>query len=175
MPLDNPVLDGTQFHRIVLLFVSGGDFQYILIDFPQPGRYRHQFRRPQFGWDLAGDSLYLFVDKLAGIQCRDIFLEDDRHKRKTEPRHGTDLFNIHDVAHRNLDRQRDELLHFLRSQCRRDRHDLHLVVGDIRDSIDRERQHRIDSSDQQEQCRQPHKQLLPDGKTDNSFKHIFFD
>ena len=71
----HPILNGAEFHSIVLLFVTGGYFQYVLVDFSESGGDRHHLRCSEFGWNLSGNGLYLFVDKLTGIEGRDAFLE----------------------------------------------------------------------------------------------------
>ena len=141
----NPVLNSTQLHGIVLLFISRSYFQHILINFSQTGGNRHHFRYAEIGRNLPGHGLYLFIDQLTGIQRRHAFLEYYRHYGKSKTRHRTDFLHIHNVAHGNLYRERNQLLYLLRSQSRRYRDYLHLIIGNIRYGINRQRQHRINA------------------------------
>jgi len=154
LALDDPVLDRAQLHGVVARLITGRHFQDILIDLAQSGRDGHQLGRAQLGRDLANNGLYLLVDQLAGIERRDILLEYDRHERQAEAGDRTDLLHVHDITHRDLDREGDQLLHFLRGKGGRDGNDLHLVVGDVGYRVDRQRHHRVDSPGQQENRRQ---------------------
>ena len=60
----NPILDSAQFHRIILIPISGSHIERVLIDFAQAGRHGHQFRCTQFRGDFPGHSLYLLIDEL---------------------------------------------------------------------------------------------------------------
>ncbi|CDE62390.1 putative uncharacterized protein [Parabacteroides sp. CAG:409] len=171
LALHNPILNRAQFHRVILLLISRIHLQYILINFTQTGGYRHQFRCSQFERNLTGNGLNLFVDQLASIQRGHILLENHRHQREAETRNRADFFHVHDIAHGNLDRESDQLLDLLRSKRWRNRHNLHLIVGNVGHSINGQCQHRINTSDQQENRSQCHKQFLADGETDNRCKH----
>ena len=173
LPFNDPVLDSTQLHRIVFIFITRSHFQYILVDLPQPGGYRHQLRRSQLWRDFTGHGLYLFVDQLPGIQCRYALLEYDRYERQPETGYGAYLFYIHNIAHGNFYGKSNQLFYFLRGKGRRNSHDLHLVIGYVRYRIDRKRQHCINSTDQQKQRRKPDEQLFVDRKMYNCFKHHF--
>ena len=67
LPFHDPVLNGTEFHGVVFLLITGLHAQYILINLAQAGRDRHQLRRTQFRGDFSRHGLYLLVYKLAGI------------------------------------------------------------------------------------------------------------
>ena len=80
LPFHDPVLNGTEFHGVVFLLITGLHAQYILINLAQAGRDRHQLRRTQFRGDFSRHGLYLLVYKLAGIQGRHAFLKHDRYQ-----------------------------------------------------------------------------------------------
>ena len=141
----NPVLNGTQLHGIILVLIFRGHFQYILVDFTQTGSNGHHLRHTQLRRYFSGHGLYLLIHQLTGIQRRHAFLEYYRHYGKSKTRHRTDFLHIHNVAHGNLYRERNQLLYLLRSQSRRYRDYLHLIIGNIRYGINRQRQHRINA------------------------------
>ena len=161
----NPVLYGAQFHGIILVLVGIVHPQYVLVYLSQPRRDRHKFRSAELRRYLASHGLNLFVDELACLKGRYVLLEDHRHERQPEARHGANLHDVHDVAHGNLDRHGYELLHLLRSQCRRHGHNLYLIVGNVRNCINGQSQHRIYAAQQKKQSRQCYEQLLLDRKS----------
>ena len=171
LALDNPVLDGAQLHGVVALLVARLDVERILVDFAQTRGDGHHLGGAQLGGNLSGDGLYLFVDELPGVENRHALLEDHRDDRQTEARHGANLLDVHDVAHRHLDGEGDELLDLLRSERGGDGHNLHLVVGDVRHGVDRKRHHRIDSSRQQEEGGQSDEEFFRDRKADDGLEH----
>ena len=75
LAFDNPVLDSTQFHGIILVLVLFIYFQYILVDFTQTGGYRHHLWCAQFGRYLSSYCLYLLIDELTGFQGRNTLFE----------------------------------------------------------------------------------------------------
>ena len=116
LSFNNPVLNGTQLHSIVLVFEFRIHLEGVLVNFTQSRCDRHELGNTQFGWDLARYSLYLFVYELPGIQCLYMIFKHYRNQRQTEARDRTNLHNVHDVTHGNFDREGDELFHLLRSQ-----------------------------------------------------------
>ena len=76
-----PILNGAQFHDVVLAFVFIVDTQYVLVDFAQARSDGHHFGRAQFLRYLGRDILNLFVDELAGLQRGHALLEHDRDER----------------------------------------------------------------------------------------------
>lgn len=171
LPLDDPVLDRAQLHRVVAILVAGRDVERILVDLAQTRGDGHHLGRSQLRGNLSGDGLYLLVDELPGVEDRDTLLEYDGDDREAETRDGADLHDVHDVAHRHLDREGDELLDLLRRERGRNGHDLHLVVGDVRHGIDRQGQHRVDAARQQEERGQTDEELFCDRKADYVLKH----
>ena len=155
LALDDPVLYGTQLHGVVFVLISGSHVERILVYLAQTGGYGHHLGHAELRWDLTRDSLDLFVDELPRVEYRNALLEYDRDDREPETRYGTDLLDVHDVAHGNLYGKCDELLDLLRGECRRDGYDLYLVVGNIRYGVDRKREHRVYSACKQEECREP--------------------
>ena len=171
LPSYNPVLDGTQLHGIIPVLITGSHLQHILINLSQSGGNRHQLGRTQFGRNLH--RLNLLIDQLPGVEHRNIFLKHYRHQRESETGYRPDFFHIHDITHTHLDGESNELFHFLRSQCRRYGHNLHLIVRNIRHCINGQCQHGVDASCQQQQGSQHHKHLFPDRKVNDFLKHIF--
>ena len=171
LALDDPVLNRAQLHRVIPILVTRCDIERILVYFAQPRGDGHHLRRTQFRGYFPRYGLYLFVDELPGVEDRDTFLKDDRYDRQSETRHGTNLLDVHDIAHRHLDGERDELLDFLRSQRRRDRHDLHLIVRNVGHGVHRKREHRIDTSRQQEERRKSDEEFFRDRKADYGMEH----
>ena len=146
LALHYPVLDGAQLHGVVTLLVAGGYVEGVLVDFAQTGGYGHHLGGAQLSGYLACHGLNLFADELSGLQGGYALLEDHGDQRETEAAHRANLFDIHDVAHGNLDGEGDELLHLLRGQGRGDGDYLHLVVGDVGHGIDWQCHHGIQSS-----------------------------
>ena len=152
LSLNNPVLNGTQLHSIVLVFEFRIRLESVLVNFTQSRCDRHELGNTQFGWDLARYSLYLFVYELPGIQCLYMIFKHYRNQRQTEARDRTNLHNVHDVTHGNFDREGDELFHLLRSQRGRNGYNLHLIIGDVWYGIYRQGEHSIYSANKQKEC-----------------------
>ena len=115
--------------------------------------------------------MYLLVDQLSRIENGNALLENNGDNRQSETRYGTDLLYVHNIAHRHFDGERNELFDLLWSQRRRDGDYLHLVVGDIRHSVDRKREHRIDTTGKQKKRGQSDEEFFRDRKADYSLKH----
>ena len=171
LALDDPVLDRTQFHGVIPLFVTRGNVERVLVDLAQSRGDGHHFGGSQLGRDLSGHGLDLFVDQLPCIEYGNALLEDDRNDRQSETGYGADLLDVHDVAHRHLDGEGDELFDLLGGERRRYGDDLYLVVGDIRYGVHRKSQHRIDSSCQQEERGQSDEEFFRYRKADYVLKH----
>ena len=173
LPLHDPILNRAQLHRVVLIGVGRIHLQGILINLAQTGRDRHQLGRAQLLGDVARHRLDLLVDQLPGLQRRHRLVEHHRHQREAEAAHRANLLHLHDVAHGNLDREGDQLLHLLGSQRRRDRHDLHLIIGNIGHRIYGQCPHRIQATHEEQERGQPHEELSAYREMNNLLKHFF--
>ena len=49
----NPVLNSTQLHSVVTVFIAWSYFKHILVNFTQTSSNRHQLRSTQFRWYFA--------------------------------------------------------------------------------------------------------------------------
>ena len=79
LALHHPVLNGTEFHCIIFLLISGSHFQYVLVNFSQSGSDRHHLRCSEFCGNFTCYGLYLFIYQLSCIECGYTFFENDRN------------------------------------------------------------------------------------------------
>ena len=107
LALHYPILYGAKLHGIIFVLVFFIHSEHILIYFAQTGGDRHQFGCAEFRWYFARHGLYLLIHQLSGLKRRHILLKHHCHQRKPEARHRTNLFHIHNVAHRYFHRHCD--------------------------------------------------------------------
>ena len=138
LPLHDPVLDGAQFHGIVLLFVARLNAQHVLVYFPQAGGDGHQLGLAQAHWDFILCPAKLFLYILPGVQDLHPIFEDHGHYREPEARDRTDFNDVGDVGQGQFYRIGDKLFYFLCRQKGGDGDDLDLVVGDVWHRVNRD-------------------------------------
>ena len=107
LALHYPILDSAQLHSIVFILIFFVYFEHILIYLAQTGGDRHQFGCTKLGGYLARHGLYLLIHQLSSLKRGHILLKHHCHQRKPEARHRTNLFHIHNVAHRYFHRHCD--------------------------------------------------------------------
>ena len=112
-------------------------FDRVLIDFAERCRDRSERRLQTLG-QAGADFLHTLVHHLPRETCVDVIVEDDRDHRQAELRDGAHALRRRQSHHRRLDRERDRLLHFGRRQSGAFRDDDHLIVGQIRERVDRD-------------------------------------
>ncbi len=136
LSFDDPVLNSPESHGVEIIFISGFDLQNVLINFPQSGGDRHQFRLAQFRRDLLFGYPDLLFYELAGIEDRHALLKDDGDHRKAKAGDRTYFSHPRDIGHGHFHGIGNKLLDFLGGQGGRDGNNLNLVVRDIRYGID---------------------------------------
>ncbi|MNY17690.1 hypothetical protein D3C86_1510220 [compost metagenome] len=96
-----------------------------------------------------------------------ILFKNDGHDAQPETADGTQFDDFGNRLYSLFDRIGDKLLYFLRSQSRRARNDLYLVVGNVWQGIDRKVVKRIASHNDQCQRKQSDNKFIMDAEMDN--------
>ena len=133
---DEPVEEGTQFHRRDLRLRRGLDLE--LEDLAQRRGDRPQHGRAVTRGYRLGRPGQSLADKLPRPVDVGPFLEHDRHHRDPELGDRPDLLDIGQPAHRSLDREREQRLDLQRRKRRRLRDHLDLHVGQVGHGVDRQ-------------------------------------
>ena len=133
---DDPVLNATQLHGVVLVLKAFFRKNYVLINLPQTRADRGHFRYSQ----ARRNVVLRFFEAFGYLSTRpidiDLLFKYNRHYAQTKATDGTQLQHFRNGLNRLFDGVGDELLHFLCSQGGRRSDDLYLIIGDVRQGID---------------------------------------
>ncbi|MNM79937.1 hypothetical protein D3C81_918850 [compost metagenome] len=172
--LDDPVLDhpqvGRGVGRAVFLQRALLGFHRPQEDFTQPGGNRPHARFDAVG-QLLTRHLQALVDQLAGEEQVGAVIENDRDLRQARARQRAGLLEPGQAGHGGLDGEGDALLGLQRRIAGRGGVDLHLDVGDVRYSVDRQFLVAVDTHRGHQDHGQHHHQALLDGELDQAFEH----
>jgi len=112
---------------------------------------------------------------LAHLRAREVDVdrvaEHGRHLREAVARERARRLEAGDAREGRLDRERDLLLDLERRERRGERVDLHLVVGDVRDGVDRQVHERPRAHDRRRQREQEHDLAPVDREPEDGFEH----
>ena len=138
-------------------------FQGVLVDLAQAGGDRPHLRLGSLGQTVLGLG-QPFEDDLPGEVRVNVVLENDYHLRQAGLGGASDLPDLGQTAHFDLDRHRDEALDLAGRQAGRLRQDHHLYVGGVGERIDRQLLPGQDASHQQKARGQDHHEPLLEGE-----------
>ena len=132
-----PILNSSELHRVITVFVTFFWTNNILVNFSQTcGNRRHLWSSQTCG-NVFRNLLQSFCNLLTRQMQINIVLENYRNDGKSETRKTAHLFNSRNIIIRLFQRKSDEPFHIGSAQTWRNRDDLHLIIGDIRNRINR--------------------------------------
>ena len=139
-------------------------------DVAEPGR-----DRPHFGVHALG-KVFLRSPQplghlLSGKVDIGLFIKYGRDLGEPVAAERTSIFKAGDAGERGLDRERDLLLDLIGGEGRSDDVDLHLVVGDVGNGVDRELAQRADAEQSRGDREKQDKPALLDGEGDDATDH----
>ena len=122
------------------------------------------------GWTSVGqvDVVQALEHLLAREVVVDVVVEGEDDERQAELRVREHAHRVRQPAQRDLERNRDLLLDFLRRVAGIQRDDGHLDVGDVGKRLDRQRAKRDDAAADEQQREQQHEQRLMQREGDDA-------
>ena len=167
-----PILERAEFREIIaaVLRFGGIDIEVVLIDPTEARRVRTELRR-----DASGHRALQEVQPLQhpgpGEVGIDAILEDDGHQREAEHRGRAHLFHPGLPLQSAAERKGHLVLHLLRAAAHEVGIHQHLVLGQVRDGIDRRELHGADAQRDDQQRGAEDDEAVLEAPLDNFLNH----
>src|SRR5208283_66310 len=163
--LQNPILEGLQFHQIVFWI---GALQRVPVDLPHRAVVRPHLRLQTRGKGNQGQSLKYFLAVpivVGGI------IENEHEAGKSEEGGGTKMSQMRQTVHLNLNRDGDLFFHFLRRATWPLRDDLDVVIGNVGIGFNRQVVKGDRTPDQKQHSNGENDEAVIESKIDDGANH----